>query len=130
MRYILLTFLLTIGCSKQPSDIKTSEVKPSVSSAQLNNSIPENSQSLEVTGEFEIFLGIHNVEYFADRMVLKSKIAGYDFATKTYVGTENGRKIYKVVLGPFKTLSAAEEAEKQIKILTPDLTISRINKVK
>ena len=109
----LSLILIFFSCSKKENKETQNNSNTTTTSADIKN----------YKGEVVLFLGIHNIEYFADRMVLKSKLAGYDFAKKTSLGPEK----WKVELGPFKSFQEAEKADKAIKQLAPD-TVSRILK--
>lgn len=76
--------------------------------------------------DYEVFLGIHDVHWFAYRMQIKAKRAGYPFAKLTEVRPN----VYKVTLGPFKTQEEAEKAESKIKAIVRDLKGSKVQQVK
>lgn len=75
-------------------------------------------------GNFILNLGNHEIEYFADRMVVKAKKAGYEAKKTSFVF--EGKKFFKASIGPFNSLSEAKEAEGKIKSLVPDLPSSII----
>jgi len=115
MKILFCTLLsLFFSCSK-------TEVPQNIQ--KINNEEVSAQDIKNHRGSFVLFLGIHNIEYFADRMVLKAKRAGYDFASKKSIGTER----WRVELGPFHSYSEAEKAESLIKGLAPD-TVSKILK--
>lgn len=121
MKYFLVLLLLLSACSKKTVDQLVETINKETSNIQNEESLGK--------GPFELFLGIHQIEYFADRMVLKSKLSGYDFAKKTTF-QKDGVTHYQVILGPFKSQSEAMAAEKEIKSRAPDLNISKIRAVK
>lgn len=116
MKTIFYILCLTIffSCSKKESN---------QSIEQSNKQTVETDDIKNHKGSFALFLGIHNIEYFADRMVLKAKRAGYDFASKKSIGSEK----WRVELGPFNSYEEVEKAERLIKELAPD-TVSKILK--
>jgi phosphotransferase system IIB component len=121
MKYFLLFFLLLPSCCKKEIPLPVD-----------NNPTTKVNQSSDKNlgrGPFEVFLGIHQIEYFADRMVLKSRLSGYDFAKKT-VFEKDGDIHYQVILGPFKTSAEAFKAESAIKSRAPDLDISKVRSVR
>ena len=75
--------------------------------------------------EYEVFLGTHDVQWFAYRMQIKAKRAGYPYAVKKEIRPN----IYEVTLGPFKTEAEAQLAESKIKAIVKDLK-ARVQKVK
>lgn len=121
MKYLVILFLLLGACSKHSGD-KAKELADKPSAQAVTESKSE-------VGPFELFLGIHSIEYFADRMVLKSRLSGYDFAKKTTF-EKDGVILHQVVLGPFKTKAEAEKAEQEIKSRAPDLDISKVRSIK
>lgn len=78
----------------------------------------------EANGSYILNLGNHEIEYFADRMVVKAKKAGYEAKKTSFVF--EGKKFFKASVGPFNSLSHAQEAEGKIKQLVPDLSSSII----
>ena len=94
---------------------------------KFNNEVSQEIKENKV-GQFELNLGFHEIEYFADRLVLKAKRVGYDFGVKqTFV--QNNRKFYKATLGPFNSYEEAETARLKIKAIVPD-SIAEIIKLK
>lgn len=130
MKYLLPLLLILISCSPSEKSVSSNEklVQNNSPSNMNNPESIEQKEKINNEGIYELFLGVHNIEYFADRMVLKSKRAGYDFAQKRAIGLREGKMHYQVVLGPFNSKEEAQIAEGKIKSLTPDLTISRIVK--
>jgi cell division septation protein DedD len=119
MRYLLILLLLVSACAKKPADQVAAENQKALAAPVAG----------QEQGPFELFLGIHQIEYFADRMVLKAKLAGYDFAKKTTY-EKDGITLHQVILGPFKTKAEAEKAEQAIKARAPDLDISKVRAIK
>lgn len=127
MKYLLLSILM-IACSKSPDQVQ-SQIKspiPDVNQqTNLNSDTSRFSEDENKQGSFQINLGIHEIEYFADRLIIKAKRAGYDFATKKSF-TQDGRKLHKIVLGPFASYAEAKSADDKIKGIAPDIESSEI----
>ena len=70
-------------------------------------------------GNFILNLGNHEIEYFADRMLVKAKKVGYEAKKTSFVF--EGKKFFKASVGPFGSFSQAKEAEEKIKAIVPDL---------
>lgn len=121
MKYFLTILLILSACSKK--SVEQLEIK------NKDGLIETSISNHHGKGPFELFLGIHQIEYFADRMVLKSRLSGYDFAKKTTF-EKDGVTNYQVILGPFNSQSEAEAADKAIKSRAPDLDISKVRAIK
>lgn len=131
MKRLLLIFILLSACSKNEKKIESESITNETTDKQLVHQIVSEKKEMKIRHDkYEIFLGIHNIEYFADRMVLKSKLSGYDFAKKTSFTNKDGSISYQVILGPFDNQKDAEVAEAAIKARTQDLTISKVRPVK
>lgn len=128
--FSILSLFLIGACARSPEPTSLGEKIPVNPKVVSQNAVPVPADEvLDANQEYELFLGVHNIEYFADRMVLKSKRAGYNFAHKKTLH-EKGQILYQVTLGPFKSKAEAQIAEQKIKALTtPELTISRVRAV-
>ncbi len=76
-------------------------------------------------GTYEVVLGVHQIEYFANRLMLKAKKVGYtNSSKKTFI--QNNKTYHKVTLGPFESYQDAKKADLAIKSIVPDLNSTDI----
>lgn len=97
---------------------------PKAMASQVENQEVIDSKEVRLDNDqkFILTFGPFDVEYFADRMLIKAKRVGLDHLySKREFKSKSGRQLYRADIGPFSSKEEAIKGWKKLKAIVRDL---------